>query len=72
MPDVNIDQHENYWKLIGNTGTLLSFANEINFPNDDRVLIQFDFDIKAEGLECHNEKPNSLWILKADLEIIET
>jgi len=61
------NNHEDYWKLIGQQGTLLHFANELNFHNDDRVLFQFDIDVKAYGLECHNELPNSLWILKTDL-----
>ena len=61
------NNNEDYWKLIGQQGTLLHFANELNFHNDDRVLFQFDIDLKIHGLECHNELPNSLWILKTDL-----
>lgn len=63
----NISSNEDYWKLIGKQGTLLHFANELNFHNDDRVLFQFDEDLQVNGLECHNERPNSLWILKSDL-----
>jgi hypothetical protein len=67
-PLSEIDHHENYWKLIGQYGTVLNFAEELNFPYKDRILFQFEIDVLNEGLECHNEQPNSLWILKSDLE----
>ncbi|MEO9965474.1 MAG: hypothetical protein ABJF11_06790 [Reichenbachiella sp.] len=63
-------KNENYWQLISTTGTLVNFAHELNFPNENRVLIQFDVDVKAKGLECHNEIPNALWILTSDLSAI--
>lgn len=66
------NQSENYWKLIGTTGTLVNFAHELNFPNEDRVLIQFNIDVSAYGLECHNDMPNSLWILSSDLIAFNT
>lgn len=69
-PTAGCISHENYWKLIGITGTLINFAQELGFPNENRVLIQFDIDVVAEGLECHNEKPNALWILTSDLKEI--
>jgi len=70
--DVDCNENENYWKLIGVTGTLINFARELNFPNEDRVLIQLDVDVNAQGLECHNDKPNALWILSSDLRAFDT
>jgi len=70
--DESCSQNENYWKLIGESGTLVNFAHELNFPNENRVLIRFDVDLNSEGLECHNDKPNTLWILCSDLRAIDT
>lgn len=69
--DEECSKNENFWLLIGETGTLVNFAHELNFHNENRVLIQFDIDVNAKGLECHNEKPNSLWILSSDLSMID-
>ena len=66
-PDSDCEEKENYWKLIGQTGTLIKFAEEIDFGDRNRVLIQFDNDIRQQGLECHNPEPNAIWILKTDL-----
>jgi hypothetical protein len=63
-----ISENENYWKLIGQFGTAINFASELGFHDNDRVLFEFKIDIVNKGLECHNEKPNSLWILKTDLK----
>jgi len=68
-PEEECSSDENYWVLIGQTGTLVYFSQELNFGNDNRVLIRFDQNIKSQRLECHNSVPNSLWILKTDLEI---
>ena len=38
----------------------------------NRVLVQFDQDVKSFGLEWHNSAENSLWIDVNDLEILET
>ena len=67
IPDNDTDDHENYWKLINEKGTLISFAHEKGVSNKSRVLIKFDNDVKSMGLECHNDEPNSLWILASDL-----
>jgi hypothetical protein len=61
------DQSENYWKLIGEYGTVINFAEELGFHNSDRVLFQFSLDLKKLNLICHNDKPNALWIEKTDL-----
>jgi len=70
-PDGECDEKENYWKLIEEEGTLINFADDLRFPNKNRVLFQFDCDVKGRGLESHNEKPNALWILKTDLKEIK-
>lgn len=67
-PDEECEPSENYWILIGQLGTLVSFSPDLNFGDDNRVLIQFDQELEKHKLECHNSVPNALWILKADLE----
>lgn len=69
-PNDQCDPKENYWTLIGQCGTLIHFSQDLNFGNDQRVLIQFEKDIKKQGLECHNSVANALWILKTDLQKI--
>lgn len=59
------DPSENYWLLIGKTGTIVQPKN-----NHSRVLIQFDELVSDLGLHCHSEIPNSLLILTSDLEAI--
>jgi hypothetical protein len=59
------DPSENYWALIGSTGTVIKSKNERG-----RVLVKFDIDISSLGLHCHNVIPNSLLILPADLEAL--
>lgn len=62
---------ENYWKLIGLTGSVASNEKKIHpyFPNKgERVLVEFDDDISAFGLHCHNEQQgNALWIFVVDI-----
>ena len=58
------DKSENYWSLIGETGTVIQAKN-----NRSRVLIQFENIEKLEKLHCHNEVENSLWILESDVEL---
>lgn len=57
------DPSENYWVLIGSAGTIVKPENERG-----RILVQFRTDVASQGLHCHNEFPNSLLILSADLE----
>ncbi|WP_210465378.1 hypothetical protein [Rufibacter roseolus] len=71
IPEEDCDDNENYWKLLEEEGTVTDYAEDLNFPNGSRVLFQFDIDVNSHGLECHNEKPNSLWILKTDLKEIK-
>ncbi|MDY6833979.1 MAG: hypothetical protein SVY53_04170 [Chloroflexota bacterium] len=64
---------ENYWKLIGCTGTVEQDPNEStiysSFSKDPRVLVRFDRELKCYNLIAHNSIKNSLWILVSDLEI---
>lgn len=53
---------DNYWRLIGSTGTVITHANALG-----RVLVRFDEDVAARGVACHNPEPNSLLIAKSDL-----
>jgi hypothetical protein len=67
-----VDASQNYWRLIGQEGTILQDPNEkslfASFSKKPRVLIKFDIDVVAMGLIAHNPIPNSLWILVTDLE----
>lgn len=70
-PTSDIEPSENYWRLIGQIGTLIGLNEDFDFPYQNRVLIKFDLDLIQEGLESHNEVPNSIWILKSDLASID-
>jgi hypothetical protein len=70
------DFAEDYYKLIGETGTIQQDPEEkavyAHFSQQPRVLVRFDKDLMASyGLYTHNNVENSLWILTNDLEIIE-
>jgi len=70
------DHAENYWKLLGEAGTIKQDPREKNlyahFSVEPRVLVKFDKDIiMAYGLYSHNSIKNSLWILVSDLELFE-
>ena len=67
QPDEDFSSNENYWILIGQSGTLINFSEELNFGNDNRVLLRFDKNLANQGLECHNPVRNTLWVLKTDL-----
>ena len=56
---------EDYWSLIGSFGTIVRGQRR-----PGKVCIVFDEDIQERGLECHNNIPNSLFILVSDLEMI--
>lgn len=57
-------ERENYWSLIGESGTVIQPKN-----SRSRVLIQFENIEKLKSLHCHNEVENSLWILETDVEL---
>jgi hypothetical protein len=66
---------ENYWKFIGQTGTIQQDPQEssifASFSKELRVLVKFDKKLVNYGLIAHNNIENSLWILVSDLEIME-
>lgn len=45
---------DNYWRLIGSAGTVLTHANALG-----RVLVRFDEDVAARGVACHNPSPTA-------------
>ena len=70
-PGKTCEPNENYWALIGQSGKLINFSQELKFGDNNRVLLKFDQDITKQGLECHNQVSNALWILKTDLERLD-
>ena len=60
------NSQENYWVLIGHKGTVLGFNSERR-----RYLVQFDCALADFGLHCHNDEPNSLYILASDLMVVK-
>jgi hypothetical protein len=54
---------ENYWKLIGEQGTVINDDDK-----DNRLLILFKKNLDDYHLENHNPVKNSLWIKTTDLE----
>ncbi len=65
-----IDQHDNYWQLIGAKGKVISEHQKSHPAYPDmgkRALVQFEENVRALGLTCHNETENSLWIFVSDL-----
>jgi hypothetical protein len=69
-----VNQKENYWKLIGEVGTIQQDSHEssihASFSTKQRVLVKFDKDLTIDDLIAHNNIDNSLWILVSDLEIV--
>jgi hypothetical protein len=57
---------ENYWLLIGQCGEIVARAHDRK-----RALVKFENNVSSFGLHCHNEVPNCLLILEADLEPME-
>jgi hypothetical protein len=65
-PEEEVADYENYWKLIGEKGTIID-DQEVN---DGRVLVLFDSNLDDYQVENHNPIKNSLWIKKTDLKSI--
>jgi len=65
---------EDYWKLIGCKGQIVQDPDKKGiyspFSDKPRLLVQFEKNVRALGLECHNSVENSLWILESDLSEI--
>jgi hypothetical protein len=57
---------ENYWLLIGQSGTAIEPKNERS-----RILVRFDVSVESLGLHCHNPIENTLLILESDLQFVE-
>ena len=70
--EVEVLERENTWKLIGRTGTVVQSPREkglySSFSSSPRLLIKFDDDLPAMGLEADNEVENALWIMVEDLK----
>ena len=66
---VDVDEIENYWKLIGKNGVVMSAITPTGI-SDNRVLIKFEEDIRTIGLACHNSTENALWIKREDLAVL--
>lgn len=70
-PPSNVLAEENYWLLIGWSGTVVQSPSEdgitASFSVRPRYLVQFADRVSKLNLHCHNEVPNSLWILESDL-----
>ena len=60
-----VAENENYWKLIGEKGEIISEKN-------DKFLVLFDKNLDELNLENHNPIDNSLWISKSDLNLSES
>lgn len=70
-PPTLVPHDQNYWVLIGRTATVRQDPTEpqlYTYHSGRRVCVQFDQDVSALGLACHNPLQNSLWILESDLE----
>jgi len=64
-PSNRIEERENYWKLIGQSGKVIDDTENGN----GRVLVFFNRNLNEFGVENHNPIDNSLWIKKSDLEL---
>ena len=62
QPPAGVRDAENYWRLIGQAGTVLGYE-----PALGRYLVQLDVDVQALGLHCHNPVRDSLYLRGADL-----
>jgi hypothetical protein len=66
-----VSADEDYWLLIGRLGTVRQDPTELTLRrcySGVRVCVEFDDNLVAMGLACHNPIDNSLWILESDLE----
>ena len=66
--------HDNYWRLIGEHGQIVSTEEPIHLkklPGSPRVLVEFQTNISDLSLACHNEIANALWLRKVDLTVDE-
>ena len=62
----DVDENDNYWKLIGQFGTVID--NELD--DIEKVLVLFDVDLEDFHLANHNPIKNSLMIKIKDLDLV--
>ena len=62
----DVDDNDNYWKLIGQCGTVID--NELD--DIEKVLVLFDVDLDIFQLANHNPIKNSLMIKIKDLDLV--
>jgi hypothetical protein len=68
---LDVDEGENFWKLIGKRGQILS-TSPPKYIGSDRVLVKFEDNLDELDLPNHNETPNTLWIKVSDLIAVKT
>jgi hypothetical protein len=64
-PVKKIKDDENYWKLIGQKGSIIDETENYN----GRILVLFQKNLDEFKVVNHNPIKNTLWILVSDLEI---
>lgn len=62
----DVDDNDNYWKLIGQCGTVID--NELE--DKEKVLVLFDVELDNFQLANHNQIKNSLMIKIKDLDLV--
>lgn len=62
---VEIDPAENYWQLIGAKAVTVKVAQD-----NLRILLKFERDLKALGLNSHDDEENSLWVSISDVKFV--
>lgn len=67
FPKEEIDNVNNYWKLIGEKAHVIDHDTTGVFR--DKVLLLFDKNLDVFELANHNPIENTLWINKSDLEL---
>ncbi len=61
----NAHPPENYSLLCGQEAEIVALSTSRSLAG--RVLVKFAVSVSGLGRHCHNEIPNSLWILRTDL-----
>ena len=67
---IDVEENEDFWKLIGKKGQVLSISPPTCIGGD-RALIRFEGNLEEFDLPNHNEVSNSLWIRVSDLTLIK-
>ena len=75
VPDEDVDDRENYWKLIGQCGQIIEIKlhpHPAYLKKGVQVLVHFKVNLNSLGLIAHNSQKNSLWIFQDDLSLAPT